>query len=459
MRISGLGALLAISLWGCATPYPDDPPYRPWPASSEVRSPDVPSTVPPQAEKPAGLFLDDCIDLALRRHRSVRIADRRVLIAKDVVDEKFGFILPKLAAEGRFETRNNDRGSTFGGNTFVTGDKEIGIARVSLLVPIYDFGGAWNEWESAELAVDVAGLSAARTRQDLTFLVSRAYYRVLEAGRIKAVVEESLKLVARQLEIARDFRAQNLVAASDVLTAEVQQAERRQDLIRASNNVELARATLNRLMGRPVDEPLDLRDVLEAEPWRGSFEAALRTALERRPDLSALKKQVDIARADFGATRAGLLPRIYAFADYNHSTDDFLLNQDWLVGGVAVQIPLFDGGSTIARVRQREKEVAEAVDRHDEQVDDIVLDLKQNYLLVREAAERLPVARKAIDLAEENLRVVRDQYAEGLLTSADVLTEEDRLSRSRTNYYRSLYEYHGAFARLAHAVGGPPPEK
>ncbi len=458
MKVPGTGVLLCGLLWGCATPYSDDPAYLPSVLSREANRGTTPPVAPPALES-HGLSLGDCVELALRHHRGIRIADRRILIAKDVVDEKLGLILPKLGGEARYEARNNDRGSTFGGNTFVTGERRLGTAKVSLLVPIYDFGGAWNERESAELEVDVAGFSATRTRQDLTLAVSQAYYRVLEALRIKSVVEESLKVVARQLEMARDFRAQGLVAASDVLTAEVQEAERRQDHIRASNNVELARSTLNRLMGKGVDEPLDLRDVLEAPPWRGSFEAALQMAVEKRPDLSALKKQVDIARAEYRATRAGFLPRIYGFADYNYSTDDFLLNQDWLVGGVAIQIPLFDGGSTLARLRQREKEIAEAVDSHDERVDDIVLELKQNFLLVREAAERLPVARKTIDLADENLRVVRDQYAEGLLTSADVLAEEDRLSRSKTNYFRSLYEYHGAFARLAHAAGGTPPEK
>jgi outer membrane protein TolC len=405
------------------------------------------------------LSLEECIEAALRNHRGVRIADRRILIARDRVDEKLGLLLPKLAAETRYEARNNDRGSTFGGNTFVTGDQAVATAKVSLLVPIYDFGGALNEREAAVLEVDVAGFAAARTRQDLTLAVSQAYYRVLEAIRIRGVVDESLKVVTRQVEIARDFRAQGIVAASDVLTAEVQEAERRQELIRASNNVELAKATLNRLMGRSVDAPLELRDVLEAAPWKGSFEGTLRLAIEARPDLAALKKQIEIARAEFRATRSGFLPKVYAFADYNHSTDDFLLNQDWLVGGVVLQVPLFDGGSTMAKLRQREKEAAEAVDLHDERVDDIVLGLKQNYLLVREAAERVPVARKAIDLGEENLRVVRDQYTQGLLTSADVLTEEDRLSRARTNYFRSLYEYHTAFAGLVHVAGATPPEK
>lgn len=92
----------------------------------------------------------------------------------------------------------------------------------------------------------------------------------------------------------------------------------------------------------------------------------------------------------------------------------------------------------------------------DEQIDDVLLDVRQAYLDQSAAAERIPVARKAIELAAENLRIVRDQYGQGLVTSVDVLIEEDRLSRARSNYYRALYAYHQAQARLTNALGGAP---
>jgi outer membrane protein TolC len=66
------------------------------------------------------------------------------------------------------------------------------------------------------------------------------------------------------------------------------------------------------------------------------------------------------------------------------------------------------------------------------------------------------VARQAIGLAEENLRVARDQYGAGLVTTADLLVEEERLSSARPAYFRALYDYHDAVARLAHAVGADP---
>ena len=120
---------------------------------------------------------------------------------------------------------------------------------------------------------------------------------------------------------------------------------------------------------------------------------------------------------------------------------------------------LVDGFGTQFRLKRKKKEIAESIDFHDERLDDILLDVTQAFLLTRDSAERLPVARKSVDLAEENLRVTRDQYLAGLVSTADLLAEEDRLSQARSNHVRALYECHASAARLVHATGGPLPKE
>ncbi|MBX3394347.1 MAG: TolC family protein [Phycisphaerae bacterium] len=496
-----VSSVAVICLAGC-TPMRDAPTYRPRAldrANSIVRNTPAVATQPAAAlGQQSALSLNDCIEIALKSNRRISIADRRVLIARDRVSEAIAMTMPQLSVEGRFTSRNNDSGiqrpapslrnqlrqsltqaaatslveqagltptgqflqPTGAGPSFsgTFSERDVWTSRVSLIVPIYDFGRSEFVRQVQEGRVQTARYDARRERQDVAFAVSQSYYRILEAEKIKRVVEESIRVVERQLEIARDFQSQGLVAANDVLAAEVQLAERRQQLSQAENNIQLAIATLNRQIGADVTEPTTVVDVLEVEPWRGRFTDALMLAIGTRPDLASVRRQIEIARDEYRATRAeGTAPRIFGFADYNWSSDEFLLNNEWLSGGVAVQIPIFDGGVTIARLQRQRKEIAETVDRYDEQVDNIVLDIKQSYLNVNESAGRIPVARKAVELGEENLRIVRDQYGEGLLTSADVLTEEDRLSQARSNYYQSLYDYHSSYARLVHAIGGEPP--
>ncbi len=462
MKPMTLLLLLAIAGAGCAAPFEGAMPYRP--ASVRDSTEDGfarPSVTGPEAASegetpPHPLTLADCVALALERRRTVRIADRRVLIAQDRLLEAKATVFPKITLEERYSARVNDPGGSFGGSGTVTGRREVSFTKLSLLVPIYDFGVSSNTRDALRRNIEAEGFRSVRAREALTFDVTLAYYRVLEAQQIREIVADSIGVIEEQRRIAQDFLAQGLVARNDVLTADVQLSQRRQDLIRAEGNVALAVATLNRQMGLDVDAATELSGEGEADLWNGSYYGVLRRAIDARADLHALRSQIAAAQAEYKAVSAGRAPRLYAFGDFNYSTDDFLLHQQWMSGGVVLEFPLFDGGVTLARLKRKHKEIAESIDVHDETVDDIVLDVKAAWLAVRDAAGRMPVAREEIRLAEENLRIVRDQYREGLLTSADVLFEENRLSVSKSGYQTARYDYHEAYARMVHAIGGDP---
>lgn len=447
-RVAVTSALMFAA--GCAAPGSDLPVYRPRALheGSDAAASEVPAGV---------LTLDDCVRIALERSRNVRIADRRVLIAQDQLWETIGHALPQLNVEGNFSVRNSEPGSTFGDVTFVTGKRYVGTAHASLLVPIYAFGRAENELDARKAAREIETLQAGRTREDTVLEVGRAYFRVLEAGKIDAVVEESTRLVERQLEIARDFLGQGLVASSDVLTADVSLASRRQDRLRAQRNLELAKATLNRVMGLDVDAKVEIADVAEAEPWQGTYEGVLGVAIANRKDLEAYRQRVGMAQSEWKAVRADLGPIVFGSLDFNYSTDATLLHKEWLSAGVTVRLPLFDGGTSWARIREREKLIYQAMDMADGLVDDIALEVKQAFLDLREAAEAIPLARGSISVAEENLRVIHDQYSEGLVSSADVLGEEDRLATARSRYYQAVYEYRVRLETLRNVAGGEVP--
>jgi len=444
---------LFVVLCGCTAGPPEFEEH--YPAALDL----APVTPSRAEEARAGpLTFEACVNLAFSNNRAIRIAERRVLISRDRERESLALVLPKVTFDTAYTNRSNNPGVALQGENVMTpaltiGQREVVTASLSMLVPIYDFGGAANQRRAEQLRTGALQLDSRRTRQELVLAVARAYNRVLEARQIKGVVEESIRAVEDQRRVAADFLNEGLVARNDLLVADVQLAERRQTLIEAEHNIELALAVLSRLIGREIRTVGEVQDVSESEYAEPSLQAALRVAIDRRPDLASLRKQIEVARAEYKATQAGLRPRIYAFADYNLSSDDFLLNQEWLSGGVALQFPLYDGGTTHARLRRQSKEMAEIADLRDDRVDDIVLDVKRAYLRAREARLRLPVARKSIELATENLWMTKDQYAEGLVTTTDVLTEEERLARAKSNYFQALYAHQEAYAQLQHATG------
>jgi len=446
-RPAVLAVLVVALCGGCRAPHEGEPLYVPE-ALAELSSP---------VQGPAGpLTVEACVDLALANSRRIRVADRRILIAQDRQSEAIASILPQIVSDVRWQTRDNDPGFLAGGFAGPAGDRTVTTTSVSLLVPIYDFGRASNTLEGLRLSEDVADLAARRTREDVELAVRVTYGRLLEAQAIRGVVDDSIRLLERQLVVAKDRHAQGIVSRLDVLSLETQLAARRQERIRAGNNVELARATLNRQMGLDVNGPLEIVDVPEADAWNGPFVDLLRLAFERRTDLEAQRKAVALAQAEYRVTNAGHFPRVYGFGRFDTTTDSFVLNPEWLTGGVGVQIPILEGGKTRAELKRKEREIDEALDLHAELSDDVVLGVKKAWLDLRAAQELLPVARMGIEQAEESVRVAAEQYAQGMIASADLLAEEERLATARSSFVRSRYALHEAYARLVHEIGGTP---
>jgi outer membrane protein len=464
-----LSLLLASGMAGCAVaPQPRSLSSGPLleqaadAGPGTAAAPAAPTPAPPALAPPAvspdgnePLTLQDCLRLAEANSRRISIVDRRVLLERDRRLEAFGLVLPRITGQSRASFRSNDQGIIRDGESFVTGGRDIQTASLGLLVPIYDFGGAFSQIKAQRLQIHAAQLDAEQERQDLRLEVTRAYFQILEARKIKTVVEESIQSVEQQLKISRDYYDQGLVAKNDLLVSEVQLARRQQELIQAENAIELSVSTLNRLTGLSVTRPTKVRDITVVEPWNGSFDSLVSLALAHRPDLKAFADRAEIASALYRSARSSFFPRLFAFGEADYSSDSTLLNNTWLSGGFGMNITLLDA-STFARIREQRKLADEAADQRQDRVDEAMLEIQRAYLSVRNASETLPVTQKNIDQAEENLRITRDRYREGLVTSADVLVEEERFAQARSDYYAALYGYHQAFAELVHTVGATP---
>jgi outer membrane protein TolC len=445
-RLLGVPGLMALALAVLTL----EPPGG-W--AQQGKAPTAPAPAAPTV--PAELSLEQALSTAFANNRSIGIARRRIEIARDVAAGADALTGPFVSAQANYSQRNNDLATRFLGQTIKQSDRDDTNAAVVLQMPLLDFGRNASAREAARLGIGGAELASTRAQEDLALAVKRAYYRVLETEKLRSVVIESIALVEKQAGQARDFLAQGLVARSDVLSVEVRLAERRQDLIRADVALKSASAALSRLLLADINQPLHLAEPPPPRPPEVDFARLRQTAIEQRGDLKALRLQVEGAQVSVQAARAELYPQLSAFVSYTHSSQSLLVNSEWATAGLGLKMNLYTAGAATAELARREKLVLEAEDRYRDQEDNIGLELRQALLSVQQTADQLPVASKGVELAQENLRIQRDRYAQGLVTITEVLIEDDNLSRARTGYFQAMYAYHSALAQLDNVVGKP----
>jgi outer membrane protein TolC len=123
--------------------------------------------------------------------------------------------------------------------------------------------------------------------------------------------------------------------------------------------------------------------------------------------------------------------------------------------GIALDLPIFEGGRIEARVRQERARLSAEQERLRRLELQVRLDVETAILNIGSSAQRVEATGKAIDQAEESLRIEREKYNLGRGSITDVLDAQSALLDSQTNYYRALADYSTASAQLKLAMGGP----
>ena len=135
-----------------------------------------------------------------------------------------------------------------------------------------------------------------------------------------------------------------------------------------------------------------------------------------------------------------------------HGLSDLQDSRESMIG-VYASWELFAWGQTKHEVSR-----AAAASRESNQsltgvMDEIKLEVQDNYINAITAYENIATAQIAVEQAKENLRMSELRYKHQLSTNTNVLDARTLLTQTETKYYKAIYNYNTQLAGLARAVG------
>jgi outer membrane protein TolC len=203
---------------------------------------------------------------------------------------------------------------------------------------------------------------------------------------------------------------------------------------------------------------LYLEDTLSYEPYDKDLAYCLDYASKNRPELEQAKQGVEAARGAVKVARSGYQPQISAVASQNWATGDKHWPADeesnWTVG-VQASLTIFDTGVTRSKAHAAEANYFSAEEAYRDTIDAVMLDVRSQYLNLREAEKRISTTEVAVSQAEEDYRIAQLRYQAGVGTNTDVLDAQVALTNAQTNYLQSVYDYNISKTNLENAIGVP----
>lgn len=408
------------------------------------------------AAEPVKLSLADAMDMAFKTNPAVSIANYGVQSAKasyDAARESYGISIRGVHSSKR---------SGLNDNYLNTGSKNIHNEHTNTLkASMVLFSGGELEGRSkqgkAGYRYSLAGQQKAFN--DLRAEVTNGYFQLLQAENAKKLTQESVDRMTDHLKNVQAQYDVGVVAKVDLLRSQVELSNAKQNHVKAVNARDIAEASLNRIVGLDMTTPLQLDNIMVYNPYEESLVNCLLYAEDHRPELAQAKYNVDLQKGALQVARSGYMPKVELdasqnFLDGNKTWHGSGEKNNWSVGAT-VSMNIFDSGVTLSKIHGAEADLHAAEEKYRDTKNAVELDVRSNYLSLREAEERIHSTETAVEQAEEDYRIAQLRYQAGVGTNTDVIDASVALTNAKNNYLQALYDYNTSKTNLQNAMGEP----
>lgn len=432
IRFHAHALLLALCLWADAG------------AAAELVAPSLP--------------LDQALATALEHHPSLKRLGEEGLAAEAQEDVAKSAFFPRITLEalGK-EGPSSAPGFDFRGLANSTIVQNAGASLV-LEQMIFDFGRAHHRTEASRWLTSAAETQVQGQRALVTLGVYRAYYRALLAERLVEVARENLSARETIVKQAQARAKAGLTSRVDEGLARASLAEAQVGLVNARNEGQNAYSELNNAMGVAGAPSYRLGEPPEAPPASDTRATALEQdilrALQQRPEMQALHRQIQAAAEQAQAAQAEGRPLVRALGSvgYLNAPDEFGDDRIWAVG-VSLSYPLFTGGQVEGEVASASHRATALQAARDELAQAIRLQVTQARMALDALAQSRQAIAEQLTQARDSVHLATQRYREGLGNILELQQAQLSLLTAETSAARLRYDLITAQAALRYALG------
>lgn len=402
------------------------------------------------------LTVDQAVIFALQNNPSITLNAQNVQIARDRVGSARANGLPNVSIgiSSTFSPTQETfafQGAAAGGNRLNTSGQLV------ISQPVWPPTRWRAPVEAARANVGIQAENLTRTRQQVAFQTRQAFYQLLGTQELLSVAQYSVTVAEAQLRLANATFEAGTAPFLDVEQARASLADAQVSLVRAQNNVDVARATLVVQLGLPAGTPLAIVAPTTLPTAPDQVDPLIAEALRARPEMAELNFQRQQLRATIDQIKLQQRPLVDVQGIYNRGLTG--LGSDTSVFGVAANVAftVYNGKKTKYDVAAAQTQLAQ-VDTSARQVElGITLDVRQAWLNLQNALKQLEAAEEQRKAAASAVTIAEVRYREGEGIQLELEQARLRSTQALTSLAQARFQAQTAAAQLLFAIGAPVP--
>lgn len=430
------------------------------------------------SDEPTTFTLNQAIEYGLNENFNVKNSNLQSDLTTAQKGEIRANLLPQIAANAdlihSFNVQQNitESGVGFQANSplpagtpiaFQLGLRNTFTPNVSASQVLFD-QSFFSAQGAAAANEEIAEKTITQTRIDVSVNITKAYYGVLvNEQQLKAIESNLASLDSSYQETNARYEsglARN-IDVSRILVSLNNVREQREETMRL---VALSRSILRYQMNLSESNPLILTDSLypammdDIQKILTEKKSAVYT---NRIEYSIMQSQEKYNNYLLKNAKAGHYPRLLATGTFGYNPgatyfSDLTQSARWhnySTIGLRLQIPVFSGFAVNYRVQQRQIQAKITENKKRSLEKEIDLEVEQALINLYNSVQSFNIQRENLNLAQQNLEILRSEYQAGLVLNVEVTTAESDLITAQTNFYRAVYVALISKANYDRAVG------
>ena len=368
---------------------------------------------------------------------------------------------------GEFFLRSDDALSSFGfklQNRSVTaadfnpmnlnnpGETNNFITRLQLLQPIFNGGMGLYGKQAADAVSRAAEFQHRRAAETVRFQAVQAFEGLTLARSYGGVMEAAVTSAEGHVNQARAMVAAEMATEADLLQARVYLSDLQQRLIEVRNMAAVAGENIKLLTATATYLPIEPERVPDDAAEMSGFEQEVDPmAVLARSDLLAQRESATAADKMVGVAQGAVLPHINLSLQRDFYSMDNLFGDDARSWSLGVYATMGFGVQNVGEIKKAKAQSRAAGYMVEFETRRAQVQATEAWLAARAADQKVTVARDAVSAAREGLRIVSNQYAEGLASMVDLLDIQAAAIMAEGNLVQALHDYRVGLANLEYA--------
>lgn len=328
--------------------------------------------------------------------------------------------------------------------------------------------------------IDNSKASLQQAKLNTIYNVASTYLNILQLKAQLKIQKSNYALVKESLNVAKINYRVGSGGAQDVYRLEASLSQALSNIAEATGEIKMQEAALNRLLNYPANSTYTYetfnnisnsfamgKEFLEKYAYgsKGTNQLLnflITGAIENSQDLRQLDNSISIKKREYTAAgRERYIPTIEAFGQYNKNNtitpwgknSDLTGEPEYWQAGVAVTLPLIQGGETIENQNMIESQIKSLQYKKNEANNMIAEEVTQTFTKMLSDYVQSYTSGLAADAAEKNLKIVTNLYAAGSATLTELLDAQNNTLKSQLNNVIANYSLFNSAIKLENLYG------